>query len=665
MNKGEPISVSNVKHKKNFINLENIYTIASIIYVGMIILYIGTFFTDRPRYGILFFGGSMIIFILRALRKDYKIYGKVADSFMGKLIAITLIFIVIFFTYYYWKDFYLLTYERAGSPILLDRILGAIALALVFIAVYSFSGLPIVIVTLVFFFYALFGNYFPGFLKFSGFSINRLVDITSVQIERGIFGTLLQLSGSLIAIYIIFARSVISLGGFDFIIRVSLLLAKVSKYLVTQSAVLASAVMGMFSGSGVANVAGTGSFTIPLMRKYKVPAHFAGAIEAVASAGGQIMPPVMGTIAFLMAEYLGVPYIKIVLMAILPAILYFSGVAFSVYHLSYAINITVPTDVETKNVGEVKNTKAEILNLFVQGIPLLLCLSLIIFLLAVVQLHALLVGYYVTIFFISFTFLQGIWKNLKNIPNYLKQFIGMMIEGAKQSAGVIMEIGLMLSLVGAIVVILSTTGVSIKMNFLLLSMGKGQIVPLLILAAIVCISLGCVVSTVAVYILAMITVVPALLRIGIDPIISHFYVFWYAMAGLITPPVAANVLAACRIAKSGFLRTAGEAVKIGAPLVVIPIIMIVHPELLIWSNKTIIIFVMGLIEAYALSIAFYGGYFLKGIFGKFIRLIIGILGLTSVVITFKQEYINYIISLGLLIYFIFINFKFKTRGKAK
>ncbi len=656
---------NNIKLGKNFFNLENIYTMASIIYIGTIILYIATFFTDRPRYGILFFGGSMIIFILRALRKDFKIYEKAADSFIGKLIAITLIFIVIFFTYYYWKDYYLLTYERAGSPILLDRILGAIALVLTFISVYSFSGLPIVIVSLFFFFYSLFGNYFPGFLKFSGFTIYRLVDITSVQIERGIFGNLIQLSGSLIAIYIIFAGFVHGLGGFDFIIRVSLLLAKVSKYLVTQSAVLASAVMGMFTGSGVANVAGTGSFTIPLMKKYKIPAYFAGAIEAVASAGGQIMPPIMGSAAFLMAEFLGVPYIKIATMAILPAILYFSGVAFSVNNLSYVIDITVPTDVETKNVGEVKKVRAEILNLFIMGVPLLLCLFLIIFLLAVVQLHPLLVGYYVTIFFISFSFLQGIWKNLKNIPIYLKQFIGMMIEGIKKSAGTVMEIGLMLSLVGAIVVILSTSGLSIKMNFLLLSMGKGQIIPLLILAAIICIILGCVVSTVAVYILAMITVVPALLRVGIDPIISHFFVFWYAMAGLITPPVASNVIAACRIAGSGFLRTAGEAVKIGVGMLIIPIFFIVHPELLIWSNKTIIIFIMTLIATYAFSLTFYGGYLLKGVSGIFIRLIIGILGLISILITFKQEYINYLISSGLLIYFIFVNFKFKKKEKVK
>lgn len=656
------MTISNVKLKKNFFNLENIYTISSIIYIGLVIFYVGTFFTDRPRYGILFFGGSMIIFILRALRKDFKIYEKAADSFIGKLTAIILIFIVIFITYYYWKDYYLLIYERAGSPILLDRILGGIILVLTIISVYSFAGSPIVIVSLAFILYSLFGNFFPGFLKFSGFSINRLVDNTAVQIERGILGELLQLSGTLVAIYIIFAGFVHGLGGFKVIIRISLLIARYSKYLVTQSAVLASAVMGMFTGSGAANVAGTGSFTIPLMKKYKVPAYFAAAIEAVASAGGQIMPPIMGAAVFLMAEYLGIPYMKLAAIGVLPAILYFTMIAFSVHHLSYALNITVPNDVETKNVGKVKNTKAEILDLFILGLPLLLSLILLIFLLTVVQIDVLFSGYYTTIFLIIFSFLQGLWKNLKNIPNYLKQFIGMMIEGAKQSANRVMEIGLMLSLIGVIIVILSSTGLASKMNFLLLSMGAGQKLPLLILAAIVSILLGCVVSTVAVYILAMITVVPALLRIGIDPLISHFYVFWYAILGLITPPVAACVVAACRIAGSSFLRTACEAMKMGVGLFIIPIIMIVHPELLIWSNKTIIIFIMGLIANYAFSLAFYGDYLLKGVFGKFIRLIIGILGLISIVIIFKQEFINYIISLSLLIYFIFINLKFKKQG---
>jgi len=658
---------NNIKPKKSFLNLENILTIVSIFYVGMIILYVGTFFTDRPRYGILFFGGSMIIFLLRALRKDFKIYEKAADSFIGKLIAIALIFIVIFITYYYWKEFYLLIYERAGSPILLDRILGGIALVLTIIAVYSFSGLPMIIVTLFFIFYSFFGKYFPGFTKFSGFSINRLVDITAVQIERGIFGDLLQLSGSLVAIFIIFAGFASALGGFDVIIRISLLLAKLSKYLVTQSAVLASAVMGMFTGSGVANVAGTGSFTIPLMKKYKVPAYFAGAIEAVASAGGQIMPPIMGTAAFLMAEFLGVSYIKIATRAVLPALLYFAGVAFSVYHISYVANIIVPNDLEIKNAGEVEKIKTKILNIAIQGLPLFFSLILIIYLMAIVQIDALLTGYYVVIFLVTFTFLQGLWKNLKNIPNYLKQFVGMIIEGAKTAASTVMEIGLMLSVIGVIVVILSTTGLSAKMNFLLLSMGRGQMVPLLILGAIVSILLGCVVSTVAVYILAMIAVVPALLRVGIDPMVAHFYVFWYAILGLITPPVAGNVVAACRIAESGFLRTAIEAMRIGIGLIVIPIVMIVHPEILIWSGgKTIIIFIMGLIALYAFSFAFYGKYLLKkGVSGKLIRLIISILGLISILIIFKQEYINYIISLGLLIYFIFISFKFKKGEKVK
>ncbi len=656
----------NVKLKKSFLNLENIYTVASITYVGMVILYIATFFTDRPRYGILFFGASMIIFILRALRKDFKIYEKAADSFIGKIIAITLIFIVIFITYYYWKDFYLLTYERSGSPILLDRILGSIALVLTIVAVYSFSGLPIVIVSLIFILYALFGNYFPGLFRFRGFTIARLIDITSVQILRGIWGDLLQIAGTLVAIFIIFSGFVSNLGGSDVLLKISLMVAKLSKNLVTQSAVIASATMGMFTGSGQANVAGTGSFTIPLMKKYNVPSHIAGAIEAVASAGGQITPPIMGTAAFLMASTLGIPYIRIVAIAILPALLFYAGVAFSVSHLSIGkFNIIVPTDVEIEDKEGVKKTQTGILYIFIQGIPMFSSLIFLIYFLAVVQLHALLVAYYSIIFFLTVSFLQGILRNLKDIPNYLKEFIAAIIESAKKSARTVMEIGLMLSLFGTIVVILSTTGLSSKLNFLLLSLGKGQIVPLLIISAIVCITFGCVVSTLAVYILVTITVVPALLRIGIDPIISHFYVFWFAILGLITPPVAANVVAACRIAGSSFLLTAREAIKIGVGLFIIPIMMVAHPELIIWARNTIPTFIMALIAMHAVTIFFYGAYLLKGISGKIIRLIIGILGLIITVGIFKQDYINYIISLGLLIYFIFLYFKYKKNMEVK
>jgi len=649
----------NIKMKNNIFNLENVYTIVSIVYVGMIILYIGTFFTDRPRFGIIFFGVSMIIFILRALRKEFVIFKKIINLLWVRVIAIVIIFLVIFITYYYWKEFYFLIYERCGSSNLLDKILGAINLILLFLAVYSFSGLPIAGVSLFFVFYSLFGNYFPGILRFKGFTVGQLVEITSVQILRGIHGDLLQISATLVAIFIIFAAFAKSLGAFDIIMRISLLIARHSKYLVAQSAVLASAVMGMFTGSGAANVAGTGSFTIPLMKKYKIPSYIAGAIEAVASAGGQIMPPIMGAAAFLMADYLGVPYIKIAIVAILPAILYFAGVSFSVHNISQLVKIEIPNDMKTKNNTEVKKTKKEErLSWFLTGaLPLFSSLILLIVLMTVVKLEAMLAGYYTTIFLIVFAFLQkgiGILKNKKMYLKYIKQFIGSMIKGVKEAVNPIMEIGLMLSLMGVILVILSTSGLASKVNFLLLSMSKGQLVPLLILSAIISILLGCVVSTVAVYVLAVITVAPALLRVGIDPLIVHFYIFWFAILGLITPPVAGNVVAACRIAGSNFLSTAFEAMKIGVGLLIIPIIMVVHPSLLIFDNKTIIVFFMGLIVLYAFSLSFYGGYIIKGKFGKFIRLIIGILGLIVIIMPLRLEYISYIITLVLLIYFIFI-----------
>jgi len=646
--------MNNKRFVKNFFSLDNIYTIVSIIYVGMIFFYIDTFFVDRPKFGILFFGGSLIIFALRVLRGDYQSLKKLlANKKIKMIVTIILICLAITITIWFWKEYTWLIYERAGNANRVDIIFGGIALLLTILSVYVYSGPAIVVVVLLFILYGFFGRYFPGFLRFSGFSLCRIIDICAVQIYRGIFGDLLQLGGTLVAIFIIFAGFAKSLGGFDVIVKVSFIIAKISKYLVAESAVFASAVMGMFSGSGAANVAGTGSFTIPLMKKYKIPAHFAAAVEAVASAGGQIMPPIMGAAAFLMAEYLGIPYIRIAIMATLPALLYFLGVGFSVYYISRTVKIEAPINVQNSRKTERRH---KLVGLFIDSIPLLISLISLILLMVVVQIDALIAGYYSCIIIIGVSFVKGFILNKESIKLYFKKFGEMLLRGAKNSAGTIMEIGLMLGAIEIIVVMLSTSGLSAKLGFLLMSMGQDQIIYILILAAIICIILGCVVSTVAVYILAMVVVVPALVRVGINPIVANFYVFWFAILGLISPPVAGNVVAACRIADSPFMKTAMEAIKIGIGLVVIPVVMIVHPEILLYNAKTPITFIMTLITLYTLSIAFYGGYLLPGGKGLVIRIICAVLSLLALLAP-MYNFISYIINGGLLVFFIILNRK--------
>jgi len=526
-----------------------------------------------------------------------------------KAVIILLLILGVVTSYYFWHEFDFLIYDRSGSPNAIDKTFGVIALILGLITLYSYAGPILLSVAVLLILYCIFGPYFPGFMKFPGFSLMRIVTFTVTEIQRGLFGNLLQMGATIVAVFVLLAGFVEGLGSFDVIFKFSLLLVKKSKYLITQTAILASAIMGMFSGSGAGNVAGTGSFTIPLMKKYNVPGYFAGAVEAVASAGGQIMPPIMGAAIFLMAEYLGVPYIKLAYMGIVPALLYFIGVGFSTHFITTGLDIKIPDDMQQteEQMGEAQKIK----NLFIDAIPLVVTLFVLIYLMAVVQFDALIAGYFSSLFFIALVFVWNLIKSLsrkESITSYVCRFVKMLVNGMKSSAGTIMEIALMLGMIEVFVVILSTSGVALKMNMLILSMAREQAVLILLLSAVICIILGCVVSTVAVYILAMVTVVPALLRIGIDPFVAHFYVFWYAIAGLITPPVAGNVIAACRIAKSDFWKTAVTAMKIGVPIFIVPVALITHPEILHYNAQTPVTFIVFLVALYSIANGFFGNY---------------------------------------------------------
>lgn len=620
-----------------------VYTIISAVYVWFIIVYVNTFWIARPRFGFIFFGMSMLIYALSIVQGQYQIFTKLVGNreTILKIVAVVVSVIGIAVAVYYFKEYPQLIWGRAGSPNTCDRVFAALALLLVITAILSYARSLLVVIGIAVI-YGVFGQYFPGVLRFSGYSPIRLIELCAASVDRGILGDLLQLSATLIAIFIIFAGFIHVFGGFEIIIRSSILMARKSKYLISQIAVLASAVVAMFSGSGTANVAATGSFTIPLMKEYNIRPCFAAALEATASAGGQIMPPVMGVAAFLMAEYLGVSYVKIAVMGILPALLFFVGVSFSSYHISRSEEIIMP-------LSRQEESETPWLNVLINAIPLFLSLITLILLMAIVRLHAMTAGFFTIIILLITTFIVSFinpYLSKEPLRLRLKEFGKKLIEGPKVFARLVMEIAVMVASVQVILVIFSSSGLAIKLNMLLLSLGAGHLWVILLLAAIICILLGCVVATVAVYILGVITVVPVLVHAGIGLFVAHFYVLWFAMVGLITPPVAGNVIAASRIAKSGFMETAREAMKIGSGLFLLPIVMVLHPEILIRNAHTPITFILVAIALFALSIFFYGGYILprrKGLIG---RLLFGLAA--GALIVPGNEYIRYIIGAGVL-----------------
>ncbi|MCC6014260.1 MAG: TRAP transporter fused permease subunit [Desulfurococcaceae archaeon] len=576
-----------------------INTAFSTILILLLLCYVATFSIERPLFGIIAVGLSTVILSLNILGGEYRLPRRVPLG-LWRAMWVLAIVMMTYVTAYFIREYPQLIYWRAGAPTLYDLVLGTITLALVILTTSVTLGyvIPLVAVTLIL--VALFGSYIPGV---QSLTLLRLIDSTTTDLYRGVFGELPQIGATLVAVFLVLSGLMQSLGGFDFIFKALMPLTKRWKRSIVQVPVVASAFFGMFSGSGAANVAGTGSFTIPTMIKYNVPPKFAGAIEATASAGGQIMPPILGVAVFLMAEYLGVPYARIAYMAIVPALIFFASVGFATHFLAKRINIIPP-----KEVAEKSSTIGE---LVVEAIPFTTALISLIVLLGVAQLDAMLAGFYTIIVLVVVTITKGLLSvayRKESLSSYLRNLAERIKKGLTDTARTVAEIVLLLACIQIIVVLLSATGIALKMSMSLTSLAYGNLPLLIVFTAIVAIILGCIVSTVAVYVLCYILVIPALLRAGIDPFIANFFVFWYAIAGLITPPVAGNVAVACRISKAGYFETAWEAIKIGSALFFVPALLIQHPELLHYNIMTPLTTLIALTSAYS---------FMKGLYDTF------------------------------------------------
>ena len=308
--------------------LEYFFQFVCIIYALILIVYGFLFFESRTQ---LILAYLPLTFVLLALRPDEKLqrFLRWRSAYKVALPAVVILMVVIGF--YFHTQYMSLLYERAGNYSQIDYIFGTILIIFTFLFVWMEYGLLIPILTFLFLLYAYFGELFPGFLHHGGLSITRIIEISGIEFTiSGVLGPLSQIAITWIAIFVIFAGIARGFGMLDHLMKVITVIARRFKYGVPQTAVVGSMIFGMFSGSGSANVAGTGSFTIPLMKRYGLPASIAAAIESVASSGGQIMPPVMGASAFVMAAYLGIYYWEIVKVGLLPAIVFYVSTAFAV-----------------------------------------------------------------------------------------------------------------------------------------------------------------------------------------------------------------------------------------------------------------------------------------------------------------------------------------------
>ena len=454
---------------------------------------------------------------------------------------------------------------RAGTVSDVDLVVGAVGILLVIEATRRVVGLPMVCVVLVFLGYAFAGPYMPGVLAHRGLTLSQLVSHLYFTTE-GIFGIPLGVSSTFIFLFILFGAYLESTGLGKFFIDLANAIAGWASGGPAKVAVLSSGLMGTVSGSSVANVVGTGSLTIPMMKKLGYHKNFAGAVEAAASTGGQLMPPVMGAAAFLMAEFVGVPYIDIVKAAVIPALLYFAGVWLGVHF-----------EAKRKNLkGIPRDQLPKILTLLQERGHLALPLIVIVYLLVsgYTPMRAALVAIVLSII------CSASRKSTRMKPI---EIVRGLEKGARNVLGVLVAC----AAAGIIIGVVTKTGVGLKLASGLLELSGGMLLPTMFFTMITAIILGMGVPTTANYVITSTIAAPALVQMGVPVLAAHMFVFYFGIIADVTPPVALAAYAGAGISGGNALKTGVNASKLAIAAFIIPYIFVLSPVILMMEGTAV------------------------------------------------------------------------------
>lgn len=523
--------------------------------------------------------GLVLIYLLYPARKSW------SRKKMNPLDAILAVLSVVATMYLVINYKELVT--RAGMNTPTDIVIGVIGVLLVFEATRRTVGWPMLTVALVFLAYAFLGPYMPGILAHRGVSFDELVSHLYFTTE-GIFGVPMGVSSTFIFLFILFGAYLDATGLSKFFIDFANALAGWAVGGPAKVAVLSSGLMGTVSGSSVANVAGTGSFTIPMMKKLGYRPSFAGAVEAAASTGGQLMPPVMGAAAFLMAEFVGVPYIDVVKAAVIPALLYYTGIWLSVHYEAKKYGLKGTPREELPKFGPLLKEKGHL------AFPL------------IVIVYLLVTGYTpmrAALYAIGLTIVCACLR--KNTRITFKQFVDGLIVGAQSVLGVLIAC----ASAGIIIGVVTKTGVGLKLATALLDLAGGQMLPAMFFTMITSLILGMGVPTTANYVITSTIAAPALVQMKVPVLAAHMFAFYFGIVADVTPPVALAAYAGAGIAGANPMKTGVTAAKLAIAAFVVPYIFVLAPQLLM-INATAPTILMAMITAiigmWGLSLAMIG-----------------------------------------------------------
>lgn len=513
--------------------------------------------------------------------------------------------------------------QRSGELTQLDWIIGGLTTVLIFEAARRVMGLALPIICSLFLLYALFGEYLPGDFAHRGYDLEQVINQLAFGTE-GFYGSPTYVSATYIFLFILFGSFLEQAGMTKLFTDFAMGLVGHKLGGPAKVSVFSSALMGTITGSGVANVVTTGQFTIPLMKRFGYKAAFAGGVEATASMGSQMMPPVMGAVAFIMAETINVPFVEIAKAALIPALLYFGSVFWMVHLEAKSSNLQGLPKSECPNPWQAVKARWYLLIplfiliylLFSGRTPMYagtagLALTVIVILGSAIILKLseikLKIAFWVALglitsamfkygitaaFMVIFALILGCLFTKGGLAT-LKICVNALVEGAIHAV----PVGIACGLVGVIIGVVSLTGIAPSFAGAILSIGENNLLISLILTMITCLILGMGIPTIPNYIITSSIAAPALLALGIPLIVSHMFVFYFGILADLTPPVALACFAAAPIAKESGLKISIWAVKIAIAGFVVPFMAVYSPALMLQGDASFLATVYVIVKA--------------------------------------------------------------------
>lgn len=469
-------------------------------------------------------------------------------------------------------------------------------------------GWILVWVLLAFIAYAFWGRIFPGWLNFRGFGLEEAIEIMTMT-TAGVLGITTSTSVSFVFYFVLFGAFYAAVGGGQLFIDLAIRAAGRATGGTAKAAIIGSSLMGSISGSAVANVVSTGVFTIPLMKRTGVPAHRAAGIEAISSTGGQLMPPVMGVAAFIMAELLGIPYTEVALAGLIPAVAFY-------------LALILVVDLSARRDGVRAMTSEEISKIPAIGPRLHLILPPIVLITLLVSGYSAAYSAVVaSVACLVVPFLRrSTWIGLTELKGALR-------DAPRQAS----EVAVPIAAIGIVIAVAVQSNLALKFAGSLLSLSEGSIYASLMLAMVGCIIMGMGLPTVAAYIIGAVLFVPAIRDLGVDPLAAHFFIFYYCVLSMVTPPVALASFAAAAVGKASAVKTSASAFGLSLVAFFVPFAFVFDPGVLGQGSVSQIAFsACSLLVATALWAVAFGGWAGRPL-GWGSRLPIALAGLVSVI----------------------------------